>query len=419
MGFILSKRQNEAKPVENNKSNLQKDLDKLKENIKNDLINQINKSIEKYAFQNINDIDNWAKEHFDFINSKINSIKSNYYNSNKNNKCTNIINNNNRNIIYSLRLLNNYFTSKDIQNEYLNITQNFEKDSYDFARDQEEKENESIAKFFIKVAFISREAFNLANNIFISIYNNFISEEEKLMISSYDVDQLKKKISKYIKENENNKLYENFFSKENELNRIKSFFSISNLNAEEEKVLLDLYEKLSILYFHCKLSFPSIEINFKFEGDKFITEKMIDFINKGSKRKVNFVILPSLFSNGCYLENGKIYVFTYKEKTFRFDKEIHTLDDLLIKKDEIFKCPSIFDLLNFQVNINKNKIEIIPNIKFSEKIEASYSFYFFNPKNKNGSQINTRKNICNIPNNYKWKEAIILIGNIKYKVNKV
>lgn len=416
MGSLSSKRQYEAKPVENNKSNLQKDLDKLKENIKNDLINQINKSIEKYAFQNINDIDNWAKEHFDFINSKINSIKSNYYNNNKNNKCTNIINNSNRNIIYSLRLLNNYFTSKDIQDEYLNITQNFEKDSYDFARDQEEKENESIAQFFIKVAFISREAFNLANYIFISIYNNFISKEEQLMISSYDVDQLKKKFSKYIKENENNKLYENFFSKENELNKIKKFFDISNLNTEEERVLLDLYEKLSILYFHCKLSFPSIEINFKFEGDKFIDGKMIDFINKGSKRKVNFVILPSLFSNGCYLENGKIYVFTYKEKTFRFEKEIDTLDKLLKKEDEIFKCPSIFNLLDFQVNIDKNKIEIISNIKFSEKIEASYSFDFYNPKNKKISKINTNKNFCDIPNNYKWKEATISIGNIKYTV---
>ena len=48
---------------------------------------------------------------------------------------------------------------------------------------------------------------------------------------------------------------------------------------------------------------------------------MIDFINKGNNRKVNFVILPSLFSNGNYLENGKSWVFTYKKDTFKFDEQ--------------------------------------------------------------------------------------------------
>ena len=47
-------------------------------------------------------------------------------------------------------------------------------------------------------------------------------------------------------------------------------------------------------------------------------EKMIDFVNKGNNRKVNFVILPSLFSHDKYLQNGKFWVFTYKKGTFRF-----------------------------------------------------------------------------------------------------
>ena len=56
------------------------------------------------------------------------------------------------------------------------------------------------------------------------------------------------------------------------------------------------------MYFHCNISFPLIEISFEKE-ENFNSDKMIDFINRGKNRKVNFIILPSLISNGNYLEN--------------------------------------------------------------------------------------------------------------------
>ena len=62
---------------------------------------------------------------------------------------------------------------------------------------------------------------------------------------------------------------------------------------------------------------------------------MIDFINKGNNRKVNFVILPSLFSNGNYLENGKSWVFTYKKKTFYFSDSKLNFENIDERK-EIF-----------------------------------------------------------------------------------
>ena len=72
------------------------------------------------------------------------------------------------------------------------------------------------------------------------------------------------------------------------------------------------------MYYHCNLAFPLVEINFEKEED-FNPEKMIDFINRGKNRKVNFVILPSLFSFGSFLQNGKAWVFTFYKNTFRFD----------------------------------------------------------------------------------------------------
>ena len=50
---------------------------------------------------------------------------------------------------------------------------------------------------------------------------------------------------------------------------------------------------------------------------------MIDFLSIKGEKKVNFVFLPSLYSNGYYLENGKQWVFAYKENkdTFFYDKK--------------------------------------------------------------------------------------------------
>ena len=63
---------------------------------------------------------------------------------------------------------------------------------------------------------------------------------------------------------------------------------------------------------------------------------MIDFINKGNNRKVNFVILPSLFSNGNYLENGKYWVFTYKKDTFKFDEQRQLNFEFIVDRKKKF-----------------------------------------------------------------------------------
>ena len=63
---------------------------------------------------------------------------------------------------------------------------------------------------------------------------------------------------------------------------------------------------------------------------------MIDFINRGKNRKVNFVILPSLFSFGSFLQNGKAWVFTFYKNTFRFDDlQLNHLNNLLIQENLI------------------------------------------------------------------------------------
>ena len=96
---------------------------------------------------------------------------------------------------------------------------------------------------------------------------------------------------------------------ETECKKTKSSTDCRCEECNEGKYLVKLFYDLILLYFHCHISFPLVEIDFKAE-DNFDSNKMIDVIYMGIKnRKFNFVILPSLFSIGKFLINGKSYVF--------------------------------------------------------------------------------------------------------------
>ena len=88
---------------------------------------------------------------------------------------------------------------------------------------------------------------------------------------------------------------------------------------------------------------------------------MIDFINKGNNRKVNFGILPSLFSNGNYLENEKSWVFTYKKNTFYFS-------DSKLDYENIDEQKEIFNKIYTQHSPNRENVFFGKKTKLSGKI---------------------------------------------------
>ena len=217
-----------------------------------------------------------------------------------------------------------FFTSKDIQDENKEITIIFQKEAYNYMNSEEEIENENVAYFLKNVAEISRKSYSEANILLKNLLEKFtkITNQKNINIL-LDKEQDKKEFSSWVKKYEkNNKLQED----KNSLNQSK------NKENQQQKFLSDLKSKLKIMYLHCVLSFPLVEINFEKE-EKFNSEKMIDFINRGNKRKVNFVILPSLFSNGNFLQNGKSWVFTYNKNTFRFEEsELDFLNKIILEK---------------------------------------------------------------------------------------
>ena len=133
------------------------------------------------------------------------------------------------------------------------------------------------------------------------------------------------------------------------------------------------------MYFHCDISFPIVEINFTKKED-FNSEMMIDFINRGKNRKVNFVILPSLFSNGNYIQNGKLWVFTYFKNTFRFGDSIdNCLDELL--KEKNLKSENLYTMkAYYKIEGDEKIINIKTNFGIPKNSNYNFVFYLKNTK---------------------------------------
>lgn len=274
----------------------------------------------------------------------------------------------------------NFFTSKDIQNKNLEITIDFENYYTNFISDTDSLENKTVAEFLLKVANLSRLSYNLSNKFLKNLYKEYkeIELKDKKNKIIVCLDQFKKEFSIWVKNNEdevNIKLI-NFLNK----------CDLSFINKQEDKQIKiyfkKLFKDLLILYFRSELSFPSIEINFKKEEDCFNYKKMIDLLNKGNNRKVNFVFLPSLFSNGIYLENGRQWVFTYinnpKKKTFFFkDKEIELFE--LENAESKFHIPTLSEELKIQL---KTIYYLVPKLNYdiSEKVNQEYIYYLKNKK---------------------------------------
>ena len=393
--------------------------DMAKMNLK-DYINNLCFQLAKYKVDKTKEIENWKNDFLKKVNTDIDNLNILI----SDNKKQDNLNENNNNIKkeYKIESSNelNTFTSKDIQEENKEITRNFQNETYNYMNVNEKIENENVALFLKEVARISRISYNNKNLLFKLMKDKYIQIKGNI---SFNDENSKKEFSSWVKkfEKENgNKEYLNI------LNQIKLFEN----NNTNEKYLEKLFYDLTIMYFHCDLSFPSIQINFKKEND-FISEKMIDFINRGKNRKVNFIILPSLFSNGNYLQNGKSWVFTYYKNTFKFDDTINdTLNKLLEKEykntntNSTKTIKNIKDILKMNV-ICKNKsqgkeITVFTNYEIPKNLEYEYIFVFKNNITNIISDFATNKKSFVINNYFDIVEYRLKLENeIIIKSNKI
>ena len=402
---------------DNNKINQQlifTETDKVKSNIKNSIIKSYQGLINNKNFLAINDLEKWLYNILNSINNEIEKLAKYFLKLSEISKIHEVNEKNAHKIESNSEL--NVFTSKDIQEENKEITRNFQNEAYSYMNKDEEIENENVAKFLKYVAQISRISYNVSFKILRAMKEKFVKNSKKNIF--FNDENINKEFSFWIKSLEKEKdifkEYENILIQEKLFER--------NENNSELEYLKGLYNDLSKMYFHCRIAFPLVEIDFKQEED-FNSEKMIDFINRGKNRKVNFIILPSLISNGSYLQNGKYWVFTYYKNTFKF-KDImnEVLNDLLEKENNninFIKKDLKIDIIS--KNKDKKKcVDVKSNIEIPEDIEYELIFYFLNKKENNYFKKKTKQKHFEIDKNFeilKWefrlnKEILISSHNI-------
>ena len=299
------------------------------------------------------------------------------------------------------------FSSKDIQNKIYEITREFENFSTNFINDDDEIENKTLGEYLLDIANISRKSYNESNHFLKILYNEFektIKKDEEITI--FSLDQIKIHFSYWAKNTKSqkfiNSLLDNFLSK-------ITFNYFKGPKEEIKKNYLNkLLKDLLILYYQSELSFPPIEIDFLTEDVKdFTAKKMIDcFDQKIGKKKVNFAFFPSFISNGVYLDNGKHWVFTYKEnKTFYFPKP----DLMPVDKTNKFSIPNLGDIINFEVTEEKY---LVPkqNFKILEGINYEYQFHIKNKKKNVINVIKTNSSI-KIDENEEFKKCDFMLMN--------
>jgi len=345
-------------------------------NLKTHNIKYIKETYKEAKFRTTKDVENWRNnilkfivDNFNLIYNEIqkylNDIETNFADKTENDEIQDKIQN------------FNVFTSKDIQNYYSEIIDYFKRYSTNYIDDDDEPENKTLGEFLEKVANISRKSYNDSNKFLTLLYKEFKNIENNYETIISSVDQFKMEFSSWVKNN--NQLM---------VNSLEDFIKNTNINEyiNEQKeeytknYLKKLYKDLLLLFFQCELSFPSITINFK-EEEEFNFKKMEDLADNNGKRKrkINFVVFPSLISNGEFLQNGKQYVFTYfddeKKKTFYFEN-INL--EPLIEENKKFYIPRLKD----ELKINLIKI-IIPeiNYKIAEKVKTEYKFILKDKKN--------------------------------------
>jgi hypothetical protein len=363
-----------------NENELIKKLNDLTKQIKTNIINNINNSFleitKNQESLNPNKIEKWKDSILINIGTEIDKL---FINENIDKKEYKIKSKN------SIKL--NNFTSKDIQEENKEITRFFQNEAFNYIKDDEEVENENIAKFLKKVGEISRISYNQGKKLYKIMKNKYLKNFEK-------------KFSSWIKNLEEKKgnPYENFL---NNVSLLKN-----NEDKKEEKFLLKLFYDLSKMYFHCNISYPLVEISFKKEKN-FNSDNMIDFINRGRDRKVNFVILPSLFSNGNFLQNGKSWVFTFSKDTFKFKDSINESLNNFIEPDNLI-LKNIKNNLPIKVycKSKKDSTYIIVKTKFEipKKFEYEFIFYLKNENNNKYMRIRTKKKMFRTKNCCKIKK---------------
>lgn len=203
---------------------------------------------------------------------------------------------------------NDSYLAKNIENEYINLESDIQQLCLDKNDEEEEIENESLGKYLYKLKGIASNALKLVSDLKEALFLEFKKNN---------------KIFQNLKINDPGCIVEFSCWAKNSLIDEKQFlknFCEKSKKEEYSKEDFDLYLKLAGIYFQCLLSSEIIEFKYLKNYDiDFNNNEMYDLAQvRGNKKKVNFDVLPGLFYNKIFFQNGKIHVFCYiPNKTYK------------------------------------------------------------------------------------------------------
>lgn len=293
-------------------------------------------------------------------------------------------------------------TARDIQNKLFDITREFEKISVNFINDDDDLENKTLGEYLLDIANISRYSYNESNKFLNILFQEFEKSKKKETILISSADEFKLRFSQWIKNDKNQNIIKA---------KLEGYLSNKAINfikkMKEKNYIIKLFRELLVLFYQCELSFPPINIKYLSEKEKdFNSKAMIDlFDQKIGKKKVNFDFFPSFECKGSFLENGKNWVFTYKEgKTFNFK-----VPELVKIEEKKFLIPNLKDKLCFEIVEEKY---LVPKINFELIENLNYEYHFYLQKKKNNSiEIKKSNSPIIIQENEKFQKCdFILMG---------
>lgn len=265
----------------------------------------------------------------------------------------------------------NFITSKDIQIKLGEITREFESYSGNFITDEEQGEK-TLAQNLLNIANLSRYCYNQSNTFLKYLYKEHEKENKgkDMIISS--PEQIKIQFYFWFKNNKNQALIKSLRDKftSNIPIEFLKHLRLQSDTAYIKKLFINLFD----LYFHSYLSFPPVEILFLNEKDiNYDSKRMIDYFDNRIRgiKKVYFEYFPSFFSNGNFLENGKHWVYTYREN------KIIIRNIQLLKLDDKFAFPQLGEIINLEI-VEKKYLAPKVNYKIKEGVNYEYKYYLLN-----------------------------------------
>lgn len=201
---------------------------------------------------------------------------------------------------------NNYFQVKNIENEYKKLENEIRQLCLDKNGDDDDEDGSKFEDFLKNLKNISEIAIKISEKLKKDLYKEF---------------QKNNKNTKNLKKD--NKVDEgciNEFSSwcKNNLRDEKQFvddFCQKDYEKKYSKEEFDLLKKLTKIYLDCELCNEYIEYRKCDEKCDFDNKEMFDLAEiRSSKKKVKFCVLPGLFYNGEFFQNGKMHVLAYPTK---------------------------------------------------------------------------------------------------------